>query len=96
MLIASGTEMLWRIPLKLTSFLQHRVSIVIGLAHPKSNKMKAKKTQKPGREGTNPLIYCCKRYIITTAAAVHTESDHTKKPQINDSLKRKKNVWVVV
>ena len=37
-------------------------------------------------------MFCCKRvpYIITTATAVGPESDHTIKPQITKSLKRKK------
>ena len=31
MLIASGTEMFWRVSLKFQLFMKHRVSIVIGL-----------------------------------------------------------------
>ena len=37
------------------------------------------------------MVPAVKRCIIATAVAVRTESDHTKKPQIAKSLKRKKN-----
>ena len=45
---------------------------------------------------SNTCDTAVKRYIITTAAAVLTESDHTKSHKITKSLKRKKILWVVV
>ena len=75
----------------------------------KKHEKKRKESTNTGKRGLKPAhlaSYCgkqyivnstaVKRYVITTAAVVRIESDHTKKPQITKSLKRKKIEWVLI
>ena len=58
MLIASGTELLWRVSLNLKLFWQHRVSIVIGFVERKSdnNEKAPKKATKGNKMRKNALL----------------------------------------
>ena len=61
--IASGTEMLWRVSLKFQIFLATPRFHCHRSRPPKKRtqtKRKKKHKKKQGRGGSNPLIYCCK------------------------------------